>query len=53
MADPRTQLTAQELVYAAKALRAEARERAARAYDDLADKVTRIAEALSAPRGRR
>lgn len=62
MADPRTQITAQELVYAASALRAEARraerqaadpqyessrslfEKAAEAYDELARKLTRIAE---------
>lgn len=62
MADPRTQLTAQELIYAATALRAEARraerqaadpqyqssrplfEGAAAAYDELARKLTRIAE---------
>lgn len=60
--DPRLHLTAQELIYAASALRAEARraerqaadsqfessrtifERAARAYDELAGKFTRIAE---------
>jgi hypothetical protein len=62
MPDPRLLLTAQELVYAASALRAEARraerqaadpqyesmrslfESASKAYDELAGKLTRIAE---------
>jgi hypothetical protein len=61
MRDPRCQLTAQELIYAATALRAQARraaqqamdpqyqcswaifESAAKAYADLAEKLTRIA----------
>ena len=61
MGDPRCQLTAQELIYAATALRAEARraeqqardpqyqcsraifESAAKAYAELADKLTQIA----------
>jgi hypothetical protein len=65
MRDPRLQLTGQELIYAATALRAEARraerqaadpqfescrmlfENAARHYDELAGKLSRIAEALS------
>ncbi|MGB6486254.1 MAG: hypothetical protein WBE91_05170 [Steroidobacteraceae bacterium] len=64
MPDPRCELTAQELIYAASALRAEARraerqaadpqfesvraifEKAAKTYDELARKLTRIAEAL-------
>lgn len=64
MPDPRTQLTAQELIYAASALRAEARraerqaadpqfescwaifEGAARTYDELAGKLTQIAERI-------
>jgi hypothetical protein len=64
MPDPRAALTAQELIYAASALRAEARraerqaadpnfescralfEQSARAYDALAEKLTRIAEWL-------
>jgi hypothetical protein len=64
MPDPRTELTAQELLYAAGALRAEARraerqasdpqfescraifEGAARVYDELAGKLTRIAERI-------
>lgn len=66
MPDPRTTLTAQELIYASTALRAEARraelqaadpafessrpifEQAAKAYDALAGKLTRIAERLAA-----
>lgn len=65
MRDPRLQLTGQELIYAANALRAEARrserqaadpqfescralfESTARAYDELAGKLDRIAEALN------
>jgi hypothetical protein len=64
MPDPRSQLSAQELIYAASALRAEARqaerqaadpqfescralfESTARAYDELAGKLTRIADVL-------
>lgn len=64
MLDPRCQLTAQDLTYAASALRAEARraerqaidpqfescralfEISARAYDELACKLDRIAKAL-------
>jgi hypothetical protein len=64
MPDPRLQLTAQELIYAATALRAEARraerqaadpqyqcsraifESAAKCYDELAQKLTRVAEAI-------
>ncbi|MGB6485476.1 MAG: hypothetical protein WBE91_01150 [Steroidobacteraceae bacterium] len=64
MPDPRLQLSAQELIYAASALRADARraeqqaadptfessraifERAAKCYDALAEKLTRIAEAV-------
>jgi len=65
--DPRCQLTAQELIYAATALRAEARraeqqaidpqyqcsraifETAAKAYAELADKLTHIAGRLIPP----
>lgn len=65
MLDPRCQLTAQELTYAATALRALAYrnaqqaadpqyqgsrvmfEEAARAYEELASKLTRIAERIS------
>jgi len=64
MPDPRLQLTAEELTYAATALRAEACrakaqagdpqyqssralfEDSARVYNELAGKLTRIAEAL-------
>jgi hypothetical protein len=71
MPDPRAQLTAQELVYAASALRAEARraerqaadtqfescrtifEGAAKTYDELAGKLTRIAEGLGGGSTRR
>ena len=67
MPDPRCQLTAQELIYAATALRAEARraelqaadpqyqgsraifESAAKAYAELAEKITRIAGRIIPP----
>jgi hypothetical protein len=67
MRDPRCQLTAQELIYAATALRAEARraelqaidpqyqcsraifESAAKAYAELAEKLTHIAGRVLPP----
>ncbi|HJS92149.1 MAG TPA: hypothetical protein VJ738_19440 [Steroidobacteraceae bacterium] len=67
MRDPRSQLTAQELIYAATALRAESRraeqqatdpkyqcsraifESAAKAYAELADKLTHIAGSIAPP----
>jgi hypothetical protein len=67
MPDPRCQLTAQELIYAATALRAEARraqlqamdpryqcsraifESAAKAYAELAEKISRIAGRVTPP----
>lgn len=70
MPDPRLQLSAQELIYAASALRGEARraerqsadprfescraifEEAAKAYDELAGKLTLIAEGLGVGRAR-